>query len=881
MTRLVILSTLLLVLAASAAAGAPPAPATTDPGQIEISFTPFSHLDFFWGGTREECLARGNRIIAKAIRIANQSPKFRFLLESSVFVSNFVETHKGSQELEDFKRLVKEGRIEIAPIWTGIFQTLPDGEVNVRNLVIGKRFARSVFGIDPRVAHLGDLPDYTPQYPQVLSQSGVPFMVMTRMGPSTNSLFRWKAPDGSKALVWSTLKGYGWGTFLSSTTQLDEEKRARFRKDVAEVSATTPGPMMMNWGTDLWAPPDDLVARVEAFNKSAPANLVISTPTEFFARAEKATGIAELSGEIPSSWPNIVSSLPHLWPTIVPATNTLLAAEKFAAINHALGYADYPQQEFDLMWKKLVESMDHNHDGQGGMIGDGRKMEYQQLAVIRGGEILRDSLRNIAERVQAPIANSFPIVVFNPLGWTRDDVVRTHVTLYGDVSPADLGAFRKGMKLLDEKGQPVAFHLEQYSENISRAVEIVFVAKDVPSIGYRTYYLVASEEPEVRPNTAQIQLDRLEDVKNPRRAVGSDVVESEHYRVSVDRATGRVTVFDKALKRNVSEGMEIAAVEERGGNYIGIEPLSGRTILSMVDDIRVEENNPVRTVIKIALHLGDIPIEQRLILYSGLKRLDIENTVDWKTQRFIRLQQWFPLSQPNPKLTYGIPFGANSSDNVLPNSGTHAADEIPMEDWRRSRHFHDWMRAGNDEWGLTIAADHQQMRFDDQLIRAEMLRGVKFTSVKVVRGEDVGSMAYPVPGRYVFRYSLSSSTGDWKSTKAYRTGMNFTNPLAAVSVVDAISRKTLAPAQSFVSVKQDSVVISTIKKADAGNSVLLRVYEIEGKPVESAVDFLGTPASFTEVNLIEEDVRGSRNAALRAGPYSIRTLKLEPRGGTR
>jgi alpha-mannosidase len=515
------------------------------------------------------------------------------------------------------------------------------------------------------------------------------------------------------------------------------------------------------------------------------------------------------------------------------------------------------------------------------MIGDGRKMEYQQLAVIRGGEILRDSLRNIAERVQVPIANSFPIVVFNPLGWTRDDVVRTHVTLYGDVSPADLGAFRKGMKLLDEKGQPVAFHLEQYSENISRAVEIVFVAKDVPSIGYRTYYLVPSEEPEVRPNTAQIELDREQDMKNPRRAVGSDVVESEHYRVSVDRATGRVTVFDKALKRNVSEGMEIAAVEERGGNYIGIEPLSGRTILSMVDDIRVEENNPVRTVIKIALHLGDIPIEQRLILYSGLKRLDIQNTVDWKTQRFIRLQQWFPLSQPNPKLTYGIPFGANSSDNVLPNSGTHAADEIPMEDWRRSRHFHDWMRAGNDEWGLTIAADHQQMRFDDQLIRAEMLRGVKFTSVKVVRGEDVGSMAYPVPGRYVFRYSLSSSTGDWKSTKAYRTGMNFTNPLAAVSVVDAISRKTLAPAQSFVSVKQDSVVISTIKKADAGNSVLLRVYEIEGKPVESGVDFLGAPASFTEVNLIEEDVRGSRNTSLRAGPYSIRTLKLEPRGGTR
>ena len=39
----------------------------------EVYFTPFSHLDFFWGGTREECLARGNGIIAQSIKLAKQS----------------------------------------------------------------------------------------------------------------------------------------------------------------------------------------------------------------------------------------------------------------------------------------------------------------------------------------------------------------------------------------------------------------------------------------------------------------------------------------------------------------------------------------------------------------------------------------------------------------------------------------------------------------------------------------------------------------------------------------------------------------------------------------------------------------------------------------
>jgi hypothetical protein len=66
-----------------------------------------------------------------------------------------------------------------------------------------------------------------------------------------------------------------------------------------------------------------------------------------------------------------------------------------------------------------IESMDHNHDGQGGAIGDGRKIGSMQLALLHGGEILRDMLRNIAGRVEVPIANSFPIVVFNPLGRPR------------------------------------------------------------------------------------------------------------------------------------------------------------------------------------------------------------------------------------------------------------------------------------------------------------------------------------------------------------------------------------------------------------------------------------------------------------------------------
>ncbi|HEX6464951.1 MAG TPA: glycoside hydrolase family 38 C-terminal domain-containing protein, partial [Vicinamibacterales bacterium] len=796
----------------------------------------------------------------------------RFLLEDEDFVANYVETHRGSAELADFERFIKDGRIEIASTWAAIFQGLPDGEIHARNLLLGKRFAKTVFGVDPQVAHLGDLPDYTPQYPQILAEADVPYTIMTRMGPADTSLFRWRAPDGSTVLTWNTLKGYGWGTFLTSK-QSDADKAARLKKDLQDVRETTKGPILMHWGTDLWAPPDDLLGAVAWANRQEVGRFIVSTPADFFRRVA-GEHVPERSGEINTSWPNIVASLPHLWPPLIPATNTLITAEKFATINYALGYADYPQQEFDRLWKKLVESTDHNHDGQGGSIGDDRKREYETMSLVDGGEILRDMLRNIAERVRVPVAKSFPIVVFNALSWTRDDLVRAHVTLYGEVAPAEIAAYKKGLRLVDETGAAVPFHVDQYSENISRAVELVFVARGVPPLGYKTYFLIADPQPVPEAAAVKVTLDRENDLKEPRRPLGSDVLENEFLRVSVDKATGRVTAFDKTLNREICRDMEVAAVEERGGNYIGVEPPTGRTFYNAVRSVDLEENDSMRATLTIAGEVAGVPVTQRLTLYRGLDRLDIENTVEWTAPRFVRLEQRFPLEQQNASITYGVPFGANTADNIIPNSGTHMPDEIKPESWRTARHIHDWIHAGDGSWGLTVATDHQFVRIGGDLIRGEMVRGTRFTSVKVVRENEVASLFYPPPGTYVFRYSIAASGGDWKRAKAYRTGMAFNNPLRPVSVVDAVSPKTLPPSQSFLSLDADDVVISTLKKAEDGRAVLVRMYEIEGTGAHSSVEFLGQRRRFRDVSLLEEERGREDQLALRIRPYEIRTITI-------
>ncbi len=238
-----------LLCAAALAAALPAAP----PNQIasQVYVVPFSHLDLYWGGTQEGCLSRGNRIITRAIQLAQAHPEFRFLIEDEVFVANFVESERGTPELETLKRLVKQGRVEMAPKWAAIYQNLPRDEALVRNLIYGKRYAREVFGADPKVAQLGDIPGFTRKYPQILAKSDTPFMVMTRMGPPDKPLLHWISPDGSKVLVWDTGRGYSGGVSLGLHQELDAARLQRIREEIAAVQGATPGPVYLGWGTDL------------------------------------------------------------------------------------------------------------------------------------------------------------------------------------------------------------------------------------------------------------------------------------------------------------------------------------------------------------------------------------------------------------------------------------------------------------------------------------------------------------------------------------------------------------------------------------------------------------------------------------------------------
>jgi len=94
---------------------------------------------------------------------------------------------------------------------------------------------------------------------------------------------------------------------------------------------------------------------------------------------------------------------------MMAATDTLLNAEKFAAINYALDYADYPGAELERLWNPCSREWTTNNYGQGGVIGDEGKVQLAEVASLTAAEscaIRSGTLR----AVEHPFPVSSPIV---------------------------------------------------------------------------------------------------------------------------------------------------------------------------------------------------------------------------------------------------------------------------------------------------------------------------------------------------------------------------------------------------------------------------------------------------------------------------------------
>jgi alpha-mannosidase len=839
--------------------------ATADePGAGKPTFYVIPHTH--WEGavfkTREEYLEMGLPNIVKAMRLLREQPSFRFTLDQVAYFRPFLERYP--EEEADFRRFIAEGRLQVV----GALDVMPDdnmpgGETFIRQMQYGKGYCRDKLGIDVTTGWLVDTFGHHAQLPQLLALGGFKSFWFVRGVPKQEhpSEFFWEGIDGTRIPAFYLPHSYG----LMFGAPRDLEKFRGFvqgRYDMLAPNARGARARVGLAGVDVSAPEEQLAPAVEDYNKdpNAPLKVRLAVPADYEAAHAERDGWPVFKGELNPIFQGTYSSRIELKEWMRANERRLLNAEKLGAL---AGWLGTPADRTSLWraWEPVL--FNETHDLASGVMTD--HVYDDTVGSYEFSRRLADALAEASwEAVAAKVdtrGEGAPVVVFNPLGWTRSDAAE--VTVGFDVKGV------AGVTLTDDAGQTLpaqVLEATRYADGGLQTARVAFVARDVPALGYRTYHVTpgpAAPAGETPP---------------------PGLLENALYRVAVDPASGALTSL--RLKANdwevlAGHGNVVSREEDRGDLWEPFRGLDGASRVAMTTRTELPQSRgavlsdqapgkpgttvagPVFSEVRVAHALGSGQFQTAVRLYQGLRRIEVVTRLV-NQEKYVRYRALFPTTLRGGKNVHEIPFGAIERPDAI---------EFPAQNWvdqsdgRRGLAVLNAGLPGNVATGGTLMVS---------LLRAHTLGAYGFGG-----GYEPGMSSdsgFQLGKERTMRYALVPHAGDWREAAVYRDGLEFNHPLICRKVRPHAG--TLPKRWGLLEVSRPNVVLSALQPAEGGN-VLLRVYEAAGQATPDVAVTINAPVrSARVVNLLDDPVgapeAGGGRVRFDLRPFEIKTVRLGP-----
>jgi alpha-mannosidase len=260
---------------------------------------------------------------------------------------------------------------------------------------------------------------------------------------------------------------------------------------------------------------------------------------------------------------------------------------------------------------------------------------------------------------------------------------------------------------------------------------------------------------------------------------------------------------------------------------------------------RVENSRDGATVTRRQLYrFRSFAIEQRVVLEAGSDVVRFETIADWHAiHRMLRAE--FRPTHFGPTVQCEIQFG--HLDRV-----TTERDAVETAQFEVCAHK--WVATHDDIGGFALLNDSKYgHRAKNGLLSLNLLRSPTFPDKTADRGI------------HRFTYAFTPfAPGDL--AKVVREGYRLNNPLL---ITDG------AAFGSVASVDDPAVVIETIKPAENGNGVVIRLYESLGRATTTALRVTLPHTSARLTDLLERPIGAVDLERLAVGPFEIVTILLE------
>jgi alpha-mannosidase len=805
-----------------------------------ITLSGHAHLDVAWLWPYWRTRQKIAHTIANVLALMERYPAYHYSQSQPQLLQWLKEDLP--EVYARVKERAEEGRFEpVGAMWVEADCNLTSGESLIRQIMHGSRFLREEFGITPRLIWLPDVFGYSAALPQIMRGCNIPCFMTTKISWNQfNRLpvdtFRWRGIDGSEVLTHFITVPSG-DAIPPSYTYNGPLRPSDVLGTWRMYQQQTLNDQLLylgGWGDGGGGPDEDQLER---------AQVMADLPA--FPRVRMGRVDAYFDDLYQRLWedPRLPTWVGELYLEYHRGTYTSQARTKQANRRMELLYRDVEllnswaslygmpsqQERLNEGWKLILLNQFHDV-----LPGSSIHEVYTDVARIYAqaqalAEALRaEMLATLNAHFSADEAGKPALLLINTLPWERSGPLQLAGN-YTDLLPEAQAAS-------DWDGQPLT----------------LLDGLCIPSCGA---LLTATAQPPDAPAASLMT-----------GADGRTVLQNALYILELNEQGEISRLYDRVADREVlAPGQcanQLVAYEDRPLNYDAwdIDLYYEEKPYPLRDNVQIRpiEDGPVRATVEVTRLFLSSRVTQRISLWRDSPRIDFSTEIDWHDHQLL-LKALFPVAINATHATYEIQFGSIERPTHRNTSWDWARFEVCA---------HRWVDLSEGGYGVSLLNDSKYGHdIHDHVMRLTLLK----------------SAISPDPeadqGLHRFTYSLLPHQGDWRAAQTVRRAYELNVPVLATSASLAMEQRE-SVSSSFLSTDCPHVVVDTVKPAEDGRGLIVRLYEAHNQRGKGSLTFATPLLAAEECNLLEEprgpaDYQGN-TLRFQIKPFEIKTFRIQP-----
>ncbi|MDJ0773817.1 MAG: alpha-mannosidase [Mastigocoleus sp. MO_167.B18] len=828
--------------------------------KLKIFLLGHAHLDMAWLWRVSETWQAAKNTFESVLQLQEDFSELIFC-HSTPALYDWIEQNY-PKLFNAIEQKIKVGRWEnVGGMWVEPELNLISGESIVRQLLYGQHYALEKFGKISRVVWLPDSFGFCWSLPQFLINAGIEYFVTQKLRWNDTTKFdygqfRWRSPDGSEIFsLMSAPIGEG----------IDPVKMVDYGVEWHNQTGLLNSLWLPGVGDHGGGPTRDMLEIARRWQKSPLFPELEFTTAEKYLQScrngiAKETNPTEItlqnleSGEVelpvdPEKYPVWNDELYLEFHRGCYTThadqkrwnrrceNLLYQAELFASLLTIRNGTKYPKAELEVAWKKLLFNQFHDILPGSSIteVYEDALPEWQEIQKIADG-VLQKSLQGLAAQInfpKPPYPESLPLVVFNSLNWQRSEVVSI------SVGTTKIG---KEWQVYDVSGNKVISQLGDDSN-------LLFLANDIPSIGYRVFWLCCGNVESTESLEKEIFQGKVNsDEEQQKSDLARFTLENEFLRAIVDEENGNLSsIFDKTNNREVlglEGGNQLQAFQDSGQYWDAwnIDPDYAKHQLPPMEleSIQWIERGAVQSRLRVVRRFGKSEFQQDYILQAACPMLKIASKVVW-LERQVIVKAAFTLNLYTSEATYEIPCATIIRPTKPQTIQEKAKWEVPALRWAD-------LTAKIEETGVNSDFLSQNPSAEEQnYYGVSIINDCKYgydAQPNQLRLTLLRSPNWPNPeadkGLHEFTYAVYPHQGKWSKAQTVKRGYELNIPLQVVQLgTEFLSNlkageyscsPSMPSVGNFLNLSADNLILMAFKQTEENpEQWILRCYECHGE----------------------------------------------------